>query len=201
MQENRVPTDNQILHAEMEAIVHNQKILNIAVINTILSIVIIILLLFLWPCNCNMATPPVNPVATNPTFNVEPDPNIEWGPRETRPQEEIEEELRQQVEEGMMNISMNTNPVFDNGSAAGNLLIVNEDFNRYAQVVEIYRDDTGELVYRSGAIPVGARIDNAKLTVPMSQGIYDCTAHFNQIDENGNFLGKACAKIKIYILH
>jgi hypothetical protein len=67
--------------------------------------------------------------------------------------------------------------------------------------VEIYRDDTGECIYRSGVIPVGARIDNAKLLMDVSAGVYDCTAHFNQIDESGNLLGKACAKIQIYVLN
>ena len=130
----------------------------------------------------------------------EDDPDIEWGDRETTPPEKIQEELDKQIEEGMMNISMNTNPVFETGKSKGNLLIVNEKINRYAQVVQIYRDDTGELIYTSGAIPVGARIDESKLDVPLSAGIYKCTAHFNQIDDSGNLLGKACAKISIYVL-
>ena len=100
-----------------------------------------------------------------------------------------------------MNISMNTNPAFENGTAVGNVLITNSTSNRYAQVVEIYRDDTGELIYRSGVIPVGARIDNAKLMVNLPQGVYDCTAEFNQISDEGTLLGKACAKIQIYILN
>ncbi len=197
MQETTLNT-NPMIQAEHEAIIHNQKILHISIVNTILSIIVIVLLLLLWPCNCNPT--PSEPVATTPSFGVETDPNIEWGPRETRPMEEIQEELRRKVEEGMMNISMNTNPVFNSGTEAGNLLIINESCNLYSQVVEIYRDDTGECIYRSGVIPVGARIDNAKLLVDVPMGVYDCTAHFNQIDESGAFLGKACAKIKIYVL-
>jgi hypothetical protein len=99
-----------------------------------------------------------------------------------------------------MNISMNVNPVFESGTAKGNLLIVNEKINHYAQVIQIYRDDTSELIYTSGAIPVGARLDTDNLDVDLEMGTYECTAHFNQIDDNGNLLGKACAKITIYIL-
>lgn len=174
----------------------NQKLIHISIFNTVLSVIIIILLL-LHCCpqaNCE-------PTPTTPQFDITVDPNIDWGERETRPPEEIQEELRQKVEDGMMNISMNTNPVFTEGTAAGNLLITNAAFNNYSQIVEIYRDDTGECIYRSGVIPVGARIDNAKLLMDVSAGVYDCTAHFNQIDESGNLLGKACAKIQIYVLN
>ena len=88
----------------------------------------------------------------------------------------------------------------NDGKAKGNLLIYNEPMNRYPQIIQIFRDDTGELIYQSGAIPVGARLDEAKLDVNLKAGIYNCTAHFNQIDENGNMLGKACAKIIVYVL-
>ena len=42
--------------------------------------------------------------------------------------------LNEKVEEGMINISMNTSPCFENGSSAGNLMIVNDGVNRYPQV-------------------------------------------------------------------
>lgn len=180
----------------------NQTILHVSIFNTILSVIVIILLLL--PCKCPCCTRVVDgnvPNVTVPQFDTTLDPSIDWGERETPSPEEIQEALRQQVEEGMMNISMNTNPAFENGTAVGNVLITNSTSNRYAQVVEIYRDDTGELIYRSGVIPVGARIDNAKLMVNLPQGVYDCTAEFNQISDEGTLLGKACAKIQIYILN
>ena len=180
---------------------HNQKIVRLTIFNTILSIVIIVLLLL--PCTCPCCTRANDdvPDVTIPQFDTTIDPDIDWGDRETKPIEEIQEELRRQVEEGMMNISMNTNPVFDNGTSGGNVLITNASFNKYPQVVEIYRDDTGELIYRSGVIPVGARIDTAKLIVDLPRGAYECTAHFNQISEDGTLLGKACARIQIYVLN
>ena len=68
--------------------------------------------------------------------------------------EAIVDGLNEKVGEGMINISMNTSPSFENVSAAGNLMIVNEGVNRYPQVVEIIRNDTNEQIYKSGAIPV-----------------------------------------------
>ncbi|MBO5127411.1 MAG: hypothetical protein J6D10_07555, partial [Clostridia bacterium] len=86
--------------------------------------------------------------------------------------------LNEKVEEGMINISMNTSPNFREGTAEGNLMIVNEGINRYPQVVEISRNDTGEMIYKSGAIPVGSKIEHAKLSVDLPAGTYDCTAMF-----------------------
>ena len=42
---------------------------------------------------------------------------------------------------------MNTAPYFEDGTAEGNLMIVNESINNYPQKVEIVRNDTGEQIY------------------------------------------------------
>ena len=49
--------------------------------------------------------------------------------------EEIAEKLNAKVAEGMINISMNTAPYFEDGAADGNLMIVNESINNYPQKV------------------------------------------------------------------
>ena len=119
---------------------------------------------------------------------------------ESLSQEEIESKLNNQLEEGMINISMNTSPYFENGSAEGNLMIVNETINRYPQKVEIVRNDTQELIYTSGAIPVGSKIEADALDVGLSEGIYECTAYFHNLDPNtGNIIGSAGAIINITI--
>ena len=95
---------------------------------------------------------------------------------------------------------MNLNPVFKDGSSEGNLLIMNEEINRHPQVVEIYRKDTEELIYKSGAIPVGSRVETGKLLVDLDAGEYPCVAYFNSVDENtGELLGKAGAEITIIV--
>ena len=101
----------------------------------------------------------------------------------------------------MMNISMATNPVFETGTAAGELLIYNSPINNYPQVVEIYRNDTGELIYTSSGIPVGSRIDTDTLDVDLPAGDYDCTAYFNAVDpETSQMVGRAGANITIKVL-
>ena len=106
------------------------------------------------------------------------------------------------VSEGMIRISMNTTPVFEDGDAEGNLMIVNEDVNRYPQQVQIYRNDTKETIYESKAIPVGSKIEKAALDVHLEAGTYECTALFHSLDpETGSILGTAGAVITITINH
>jgi len=118
---------------------------------------------------------------------------------ESLSQEEVEAKLNAQLEEGMINISMNTSPWFEDDSSLGNLMIVNETINRHPQKVEIVRNDTGEVIYTSGAIPVGSKIEAAKLDVELEAGSYECTALFHNLDTSGNIIGSAGAIITITI--
>lgn len=114
--------------------------------------------------------------------------------------EEIAERLNQKVEEGMINISMNTAPYFENGTAEGNVMIVNESINNYPQQVEFIRNDTGEQIYQSKAIPVGSKIERAALDVELPAGTYECTAMFHNLDPvSGEIIGTAGAIITITV--
>ena len=114
--------------------------------------------------------------------------------------EEIAEKLNEKVAEGMINISMNTAPYFENGKAEGNVMIVNESINNYPQQVEFIRNDTQEIIYQSKAIPIGSKIERAKLDVELPAGTYECTAMFHNLDpETGNVIGTAGAIITITI--
>ena len=114
--------------------------------------------------------------------------------------EEIAEKLNEKVAEGMINISMNTAPYFENGKAEGNVMIVNESINNYPQQVEFIRNDTGEQIYESNAIPVSSKIERAMLDVTLPAGTYECTAYFHNLDpESGEIIGTAGAIITITI--
>ena len=114
--------------------------------------------------------------------------------------EEIEAALNNKVSEGMINISMNTAPYFENGTVEGNLMLLNESINNYPQKVQIVRNDTGEQIYESGAIAVGSKIERARLDVDLPAGTYECTAYFHNLDpESGAIIGTAGAIITITI--
>ncbi len=168
----------------------------------VLLIVIIIILLLRSCCPCNR--PSDDPVpSSKPTFSTEVDPNSLEGKPLSSEQQKIQEELNQKVQESMMNMSMNPNPVFQDGQSKGNLLIYNDaNINKTPQVVEIYRNDTNELIYKSGAIPVGSRIDESKLLVDLEKGDYPCYAVFNAINsKTGELKGKGIVnKLTITVL-
>ena len=114
--------------------------------------------------------------------------------------EEIAEKLNEKVAEGMINISMNTAPYFEDGTAEGNVMIVNEAINNYPQQVEFIRNDTGEQIFQSKAIPVGSKIECAALDVELPAGSYECTAMFHNLDPvSGEIIGTAGAIINITI--
>ena len=114
--------------------------------------------------------------------------------------EEIAEKLNEKVAEGMINISANTAPIFEDGSSEGNLMLVNESINNYPQKVQIVRNDTGEQIYESDAIAVGNKIERAKLDVVLPACTYECTAYFHNLDpESGAIIGTAGAIITITI--
>ena len=116
--------------------------------------------------------------------------------------EEIAEKLNEKVAEGMINISANTAPIFEDGASEGNLMLVNESINNYPQKVQIVRNDTGEQIYESGAIAVGSKIERARLDVVLPAGTYECTAYFHNLDpESGAIIGTAGAIITITIQH
>ena len=138
----------------------------------------------------------------NTTSRQERDREALAGQLPGRSAEEIEEILNTQVEEGMLNISINPTPMFENGTASGNLNIENIPGNHYSVQVTITRDDTGGVIYNSKLIDPGYYIGDAALDVSLAKGSYDCTAVFTAIDpETEDEMGTAAAKLKITIVN
>jgi len=99
--------------------------------------------------------------------------------------------------DGMVHISINSNPVFTDG--VGNVNIVNSGANTYAQMVEIVRNDNDEFIFRSPIIAVGERYDSGVLLRSQKKGVYDCTAIFHSLDEDGMEVETAAAYITVTI--
>ncbi len=137
-----------------------------------------------------------------PKFDLTLDKDAQEGGIEGKTAEEIQAELNKQVADGMINISMNMNPYVQ--GTTSNFLIVNETQNRYPQIVEVYlvhEDEENELIYRSGLIPVGNKVEIVTIDKTLETGDYDAIAYFNAIDEEtGNLIGKAAAKLLITVV-
>lgn len=165
----------------------------IAIASAVAAVVIVAVIILLLLRSCG--------APANDPGGIEFDPSATEGGWDEADTDEIIAGLNEKVEEGMINISMNTSPVFADGTSEGSLMIVNEEVNNYPQVVEISRDDTGELIYKSGAIPVGSKIESAKLSVDLDPGTYKCTALFYNVDpDTGDYLGCAGAVVTVTVL-
>ena len=174
-----------------------EKKIIFGVSGALLLIAVFVILLLMRSCSPEETDTPFGQLADG---TLEMDANAQKGGLTYRSQEEIQAELNRKVEEGMINISMNTSPVFPSGTEKGNLLIVNSDSNHYPQIVFIVRKDTGEEIYRSKGIAVGSRIEYAALDVDLPAGIYDCVAYFNNADpDTGAILGTAGAEITVTV--
>ena len=129
------------------------------------------------------------------------DKNQDVGDLTGKSKEEIVAALNEKVQEGMINISMNTNPIFETGTSLGTLMITNSASNRYPQLIEIFTKDDNTLVY-SGAVDIGNKVEKSKLLVDLPKGEYECVAYFSAINpDTGEKLGTAGANIKITVLN
>ena len=115
------------------------------------------------------------------------DPNATTGILPGMTEEQIIEELNRIVEEGMFNISINTQISFPNGTAEGQAYIDNISANHYNMTVQIVLDDTGETVYQSGGIRPGQYIENITLSKALPKGSYKATAIFRSVRSPARF--------------
>lgn len=153
-----------------------------------LGVLIVVLLLLLHSCgnlcgcscNCNCKGECTCECCTQtvdaPSYDVSVDANS--GVLHESSKDDLIKELNEKVKQGEINMSMNTYVVFEDGNSTGNFKITNNEVNNYPQMVEIFLNDTNEVVYRSGLIPIGKTVEHAKLTTPLEKGVYNATARF-----------------------
>lgn len=109
-------------------------------------------------------------------------------------------QLQEEVDRGMIAFTINTSPVFLNGSSQGNLLIENPQNNAKLLQVSIVADDTQEEIYASDYLKPGTYIENAKLDKVLEKGSYKATAYFSAYDEKTEeYIGRTGAQITITV--
>lgn len=171
----------------------NKRIRNILIIVAL----IVLLLLLLKSCTPRLVIPEVIEEVVDKVWDIG---QKDKGEVETETPEERQQRLNKDAMRGMLTIDLNVTPIFKDGYSEGNFQFLNDINNFYLMQVEVYRDDTNELIYQSGLIEQGNIIESAKLDVPVSKGVYDCTAYFIAIDtETFAKKGTVGAKMKITI--
>lgn len=110
-------------------------------------------------------------------------------------------ELQQLLDESMIVFTINTNPVFERGGSEGNLMLENPVNNAKLLVVELYLDETEELIYKTKALPAGSYIENDRLDKLLEPGDYPATAYFKAYREDDHsYIGQVGAALTIHVL-
>lgn len=138
-------------------------------------------------------------VRTAKPERLELEPNAVVGAVPGQDPAERQAELDRVVEAGMLTISINATPC---GQAGGrvNWLIENPaNQGKYIRV-EVQRQDTGELIYKTGALKPGTYVEAAEPVTELAAGEYACTAMFYSYElESEEYIGKAAAEITLTI--
>lgn len=114
--------------------------------------------------------------------------------------EEMQEELDRQVEEGMLDISIQSIIDFEDGTSEGTANIENVPGNIYDMIVTIQNEDTEETYYESELLKPNQFIEKIKLNQDLDAGSYPCIATFTAYNqETGEEEGQAAAKITIEV--
>lgn len=138
------------------------------------------------------------------------DDNISWDDDSKKADQQA---LNDKVAEGMITVSMNADPILQNKKAKGNFNFENYGGNGdnagniRPLYIELYLKDDVEkknVLYRSGKIPVGAKIKDVALTGNtdgLGKGTFRCVAYFNSVNENDEVVGVAAGECTLHIVN
>lgn len=115
---------------------------------------------------------------------------------------EIQNILNEVSQQSMINVSINPEPIFQNGKSKGNIRIENVLTNNHNFVVTIKLSDNKTVLYKSKLIPPGHYIENIKLLKNLKKGTYPATVFFDAyLPNSDNIETTIKAEILIHILN
>lgn len=93
------------------------------------------------------------------------------------------DEMAEKAKEGQMSLHMQTEAYSKDGKTFS-CFLANSEKNNYDMFMVFYDDETQEEIYRTGLIPIGARIEEFVLEKPLTEGNHSITIVFNQVEED-----------------
>ncbi|MDA3973008.1 hypothetical protein PF023_03030 [Enterococcus thailandicus] len=114
--------------------------------------------------------------------------------------EERKKAAEKEVDESKFTLSIYPEAFFESGESIGDIYIRNEVENAYPISVSIVEDETGDVIYESGAIQPGYEITEGQLTKNLAKGTYKCTANVSIYDpKTKKYKGQTAAEIEIEV--
>lgn len=96
--------------------------------------------------------------------------------------QELADLAQQTADASNFNMMIASEAAINGNTQQGTLPIKNPENNVYPINVEIIDDQTGEIIYTSGAILPGEEISQIQLDTPLKKGTHDTTALFSLYD-------------------
>lgn len=129
------------------------------------------------------------------------DKMAEDGTLEGKTPAELQSTLNKIAEAGLFNVTMNVEPVFEDGKSEGTLGLENIDENGFYCRVELYNDKDQALLYKSEGLKPGQYIKDIKLAKELPAGQYPATAKVIVTDpETLDDVGIVNIKVNISVL-
>lgn len=91
--------------------------------------------------------------------------------------------MMQKAKEGQMNLQMQTQ-AFSKDGKTFTCYLANSLKNNYDMFMVFYLDETRKEIYRTGLIPLGARIEQFSLEEALPKGSHEITIVFNQVESD-----------------
>lgn len=116
--------------------------------------------------------------------------------------QQIQEDIGNEVKEGYFETYMNTDWAFPDGaSETTNAVLGNSPNNKKPIRCEVLLEDTEEVVFSTGVIPVGAELPAFKLDVDLDAGTYDavCMVYLLDETEDGTYVDYSSAGFNVTI--
>lgn len=117
--------------------------------------------------------------------------------------QQIMDDMSEQVQEGYFETYMTTDWVFPDGSSeASDAMLGNSPNNTKPIRCELLLDETGEKLFETNVIPVGALVSPIKLNKDLDAGTYDATCMIYLMNEkdDGTFEDYSNAGFKVSLI-
>lgn len=109
-------------------------------------------------------------------------------------------DLEQKVQEGMFEMTMNTNWKFpDSSSPSTNAYVSNSVHNNRAFYFDLVLSDNEEVIYSSPTLPVGTKIENITLDKELTAGNYSAVVQYYLLDDAGEVTSSVGSSVKLII--
>lgn len=112
---------------------------------------------------------------------------------------ELDKAAQKAVDESEFTLSLLPEASFPDGKSKGNIYIKNEATNAYPISVEVV-DESGDVIYESGAIQPGYEITEGTLSKNLSKGKHPATAKVSIYDaKTKEYKGQTAAEMEIEV--